>query len=83
MALRKRGQLFKFAQERGEYPERGGGFPQKRGRETNPAGNYVIALLTKEKQLRMNRKTMTLTFFELYAVYIKKVQNPFSKVIKF
>ena len=61
----------------------GGGFPQKRGRETNPERNYVIALLTKEKQLRMNRKTMTLTFFELYAVYIKKVQNPFSKVIKF
>ena len=60
-----------------------GGFPQKRGRGTNPAGNYVIALLTKEKQLRMNRKMMTLTFFELYAVYIKKVQNPFSKVIKF
>ena len=59
MALRKRG-----------VPRKGRGFPQKRG-ATNPAENYVIALLTKEKQLRMNRKMMTITFFELYAVYIK------------
>ena len=59
MALRKRG-----------APKKGRGFLQKRG-ATNPAENYVIALLTKKKQLRMNRKMMTLTFFELYAVYIK------------
>ena len=59
MALRKRG-----------VPRKGRGFPQKRG-ATNPAENYVIALLTKEKQLRMNRKIMTLPFFELYALYIK------------
>ena len=36
-------------------PERGGGFPQNRGAGgvggTKPAGNYVTALLTKEKQL--------------------------------
>ena len=32
MALRKRVSLFKFASERQWYPERGGGFPQKRGR---------------------------------------------------
>ena len=30
-----------------------------------------IPLLTTEKQLRMNRKMMTLTFFELDTVYIK------------
>ena len=30
-----------------------------------------IALLTDEKQLRMHGKIMTLTFFELYTVYIK------------
>ena len=29
------------------------------------------ALLTKEKRLRMNGKMMALTFFELYAVYVK------------
>ena len=29
------------------------------------------ALLTKEKQRRMNGKMMTLTFFKLYAAYIK------------
>ena len=35
------GQLFKFASERGGYPERGGGgFPQKRG-VSNAGGNYV------------------------------------------
>ena len=31
-----------------------------------------VALLTKEKQPRMNEKMLTPTFFELYAVYIKK-----------
>ena len=30
-----------------------------------------IALLTKEKQLIMNEEMITLTFFELYAGYIK------------
>ena len=33
--------------------------------------NGEIRCVTKEKQLRMNGKMMTLTFFELYAVYIK------------
>ena len=32
-----------------------------------------VALLTKEKQPRMNGKMSTLTFYELYAVYIKKL----------
>ena len=50
--------------------QKGEGVPSEKG-GTNPAENYVIALLTKKKQLRMNRKMMTLTFFELYAVYIK------------
>ena len=59
MVLRKRG-----------VPRKGRGFLQKRG-ATNSAENYVIALSTKKKQLRMNRKMMTLTFFELYAMYIK------------
>ena len=31
------------------------------------------ALLTKEKWQRMNRKMMTLTFFELYTGYVKKL----------
>ena len=31
-----------------------------------------VVLLKKEKQQRMNGKMMSLTFFELYAVYIKK-----------
>ena len=31
----------------------------------------LIALLTKEKRLRMNGKMMNLPFFELYTVYIK------------
>ena len=30
-----------------------------------------VALLTKEKQLRMNWKMITPTFFELHTVYIK------------
>ena len=30
-----------------------------------------IALVTKENWLRMNGKVMTLTFFELYTVYVK------------
>ena len=34
------GELFKFASERGGYPERGE-FPQKRG-GSNPKGNYQI-----------------------------------------
>ena len=33
---------------------------------------FDSALLTKEKWLRMNGKMMTMTFFEPYAVYIKK-----------
>ena len=32
-----------------------------------------VELLTKEKRLRTHRKIMTLTFFELYAVYMKKL----------
>ena len=32
-----------------------------------------VALLTKEKQPRMNGKMSTPTFYELYAVYIKKL----------
>ena len=32
-----------------------------------------VALLTKEKRLRMNGKMMTVTFLELYTVYIKKL----------
>ena len=31
----------------------------------------LITLLTKEKRLRMNGKMVTLTFFELYRMYIK------------
>ena len=30
-----------------------------------------VASLTRKKQLRMNRKMITLTFFELYIVYVK------------
>ena len=36
-----------------------------------------FALLTRGKQLRMNRKTTTLTFFKLYTVYIKKLAQFF------
>ena len=32
-----------------------------------------VALQTKEKRLRMNGKMMTLSFFELYTVYLKKL----------
>ena len=32
-----------------------------------------VALQTNEKRLRMNEKMMTLTFFELYTVYLKKL----------
>ena len=35
MALRKRGKLFKFASERGGYPERRGGSLQKEGSVRN------------------------------------------------
>ena len=59
----REGNFLNLHKKEGSTQKRGGGFPQKRGRGTNPAGNYVIALLTKEKQLRMNRKMMTLTFF--------------------
>ena len=37
-----------------------------------------VALLTKKKRLRMNRKVMTLTLFELYTVHIKKLGQFFS-----
>ena len=30
-----------------------------------------VALLTKKKQLKMNGKMITLTFFKLYIVYVK------------
>ena len=41
MVLRKGGN-FKFASERGGYPEKGGGgFPQKRG-GSNPGGNCLL-----------------------------------------
>ena len=33
----------------------------------------LVAFLTKEKKLRMNGKMITLTFFQLYTVYIKKL----------
>ena len=36
-----------------------------------------IALLTREKQLRMNEKMMTLTFFMLYTMNIKFRSNFF------
>ena len=36
-----------------------------------------LALLMKEKRPRMNGKMMTLTFFELYTVYIKKLEQFF------
>ena len=36
-----------------------------------------IALLTEEKQLRTNRKMMSLTFFKLYTEYIKNQDNFF------
>ena len=44
MVLRKRGggSLFKFASERGGYPERRG-VPQKRG-GSNPGGNYRLGM---------------------------------------
>ena len=32
-----------------------------------------VALLTNEKRLRINEKMMTLTFFKLYTVHIKKL----------
>ena len=32
-----------------------------------------VALLTKKKQLRINGKMITPTFFKLYTVYIKKL----------
>ena len=34
-----------------------------------------VALLTKEKQPRMNGKMLALAFFELYTVYIKKIRT--------
>ena len=36
-----------------------------------------LALLMKEKRPGMNGKMMTLTFFELYTVYIKKLEQFF------
>ena len=41
--------------------------------------NEFVALLEKEKGRTpmMNQKMMTLTFFKLYAVYIKKLRNSF------
>ena len=36
-----------------------------------------VALLTKEKQPRMNGKMLALAFFELYTVYIKKLGQSF------
>ena len=39
-----------------------------------------IALLTKKKWLRMNGKMMTLAFFELSTVYIKKLRQFFFHI---
>ena len=54
MALRKRVSLFKFASERQGYPERGGGFPQKRGRFQSwrklwPDLNSIILMWTQHR----------------------------------
>ena len=62
MALRKRVSLFKFASERQGYPERGGGFPQKRGRFQSwrklwPDLNSIILMWT---QHRINTKKLYL-----------------------
>ena len=38
----------------------------------------LVALLMREKQPEMNGKTMTPTFFELYAVYVKKLGQFFA-----
>ena len=43
--------------------------------------NEFVALLTKEKWPRMNEKMMTLTFFKLYTVYIKKLGQFFSHTL--
>ena len=40
-----------------------------------------VALLMKEKRPGMNEKIMTLTFFELYTVYIKKLGQFFSHTL--
>ena len=42
--------------------------------------NKFVALLTKEKWLRKNGKMMTLNFFKLYTVYIKKLRQFFSHI---
>ena len=44
----------------------------------------LIALLMEKKHLRMFRKMMILTFFELYAVYIKirKILFPYLPINK-
>ena len=43
--------------------------------------NKFIALLMKETQAGMNGKMVTLTFFELYTVYIKKLGQFFPYFI--
>ena len=40
-----------------------------------------VALLTKEKRPRMNEKMMTLTFSEIYTVYIKELGQFFSRTL--
>ena len=62
--LSERGGNFLNLHQKEGSTQKGEGVPsEKGGGGTNPAENYVIALLTKEKQLRINRKMMTLTFF--------------------
>ena len=42
-----------------------------------------VALVTKEKQLGMNGKMMNLTFFEPYAVHMKKLGQFFVHIYLF
>ena len=43
MAVRKRGVFFKICFRKREYPERGGGFPQKRGVQTLKETGGIIS----------------------------------------